>query len=76
MATGKKMFKGKNTLEIFDKIIKHDVYYPANINKDCKDLIQKLVVSTPALRLGYKNYNYLKQHKFFEGVDWNELSLN
>lgn len=28
MAVGKKMFKAKNNMEIFDKIIKHDVTYP------------------------------------------------
>ena len=39
MAVGRKMFKANNNLEIFNKIIKHEIFYPESLNEDTKDLI-------------------------------------
>lgn len=71
LSVGKKMFTAKNNMEIFDKIIKHDVYYPEGMEQDTIDLIKALVVSNPYQRLGLRNFSHLKNHKFFEGIDWN-----
>lgn len=74
LLVGKKMFTAKNNMEIFDKIIKHDVYYPDWMDQDAMDLIKALVVSNPYQRLGFRNFSHLKNHKYFEGIDWNLLN--
>ena len=37
------------------------------------DLIEKLLKISPAERLGFKCYAELKEHPFFEGIDWEGL---
>lgn len=40
----------------------------------CRDLIDKLIVLEPTQRLGAPDtggMNALKQHPFFQGIDWN-----
>lgn len=70
MATGVKMFKAKNNREIFDKILKHEIYYPEDMDKDCIDLIERLCVAEPIQRLGYKNFPALRSHPFFKDTNW------
>lgn len=35
-----------------------------------KDLIQKLLIKEPTLRLGFHSIEEIKTHPYFEGVDW------
>lgn len=73
MAIGDKLFKAKNNKEVFKLILDLDFKLPQHIDPDVKDLIEKLVVKNPIERLGFKNFNKLKQHKFFNGMNWNAL---
>lgn len=45
--------------------------------EDCpelaKDLISKLLVKNPSERLGASKMEHLKQHPFFEGVDFSSI---
>ena len=74
MATGKKLFDSDNVLEIFSKIADLEIKFPKNIDPDLKDLIQKLVVSNPIDRLGFKNFSKLKNHGFFSDINWKQVS--
>ena len=51
--------------------------FPDDFPEKPKDLIQKLVVLDPMMRLGLsdqsQNYNAIRQHEFFESLDWNKL---
>jgi 3-phosphoinositide dependent protein kinase-1 len=51
--------------------------FPDDFPEKPKDLIEKLVVLDPTMRLGLsgesRNYNDIKQHEFFESIDWNKL---
>jgi len=67
------MFKGKNNKDIFDKILKQDVFFPWCMEPDCIDLIEKLTNADPLARLGLKNTQNIKKHPFFEGVNFEAI---
>ena len=44
-----------------------------NYSKNCIDFLNKLLISKPKKRIGYKDINELKNHEWFFGYDWNSL---
>lgn len=46
------------------------VDFPKSINRDARDLIEKLLVVNPKQRLGYNGSEEIKNHPFFQGVNW------
>ena len=47
-----------------------------NIEGDCLDIIQSLLVSNPSLRLGYRlGAPEIKSHKWFESINWKRLAM-
>ncbi|EGC33059.1 hypothetical protein DICPUDRAFT_56680 [Dictyostelium purpureum] len=78
LATGKLPFRGKTEFLTFQKVSNRDLVYPLNMNPTIKDLVEKLLVVKPSDRLGSKTapggFDNLKNHPFFEGIDWNNLS--
>ena len=44
-----------------------------NYSYDCIDFINKLIITNPKERIGYKNVNELKNHNWFKGFNWNKL---
>lgn len=76
MVTGDVPFKGKTDFQTFDIIMKRDFKWPADIDEDCKDLIDRLLVLEPMRRLGAgrpgsgNSYEDLMKHPFFKDIDW------
>lgn len=62
MDTGMKMFRAKNNMQVFDKILKNDVYWPESMDSDIKDLIKKLTNYNPTERIGFNNFSDLINH--------------
>ena len=78
-------FKGKTddeTLENIKKvnyswnIVKKHETIDINIPKEAKDLIQKILIKDPTQRIGYnsKDYAEIKNHPFFKGINFDNLS--
>ena len=44
-----------------------------NYSKNCIDFLNKLIISDPRKRIGFKDINELKSHSWFIGYDWNNL---
>ena len=44
-----------------------------NYSKNCIDFLNKLVISDPKKRIGFKDINELKNHSWFIGYDWYNL---
>ena len=44
-----------------------------NYSKDCIDFLNKLIISDPKKRIGFKDINELKNHSWFIGYDWYNL---
>ena len=42
-------------------------------SKNCIDFLNKLIISDPKMRIGFKDINELKNHSWFFGYDWNKL---
>jgi serine/threonine protein kinase len=44
-----------------------------NYSKNCIDFLNKLIISEPKKRIGFKDINELKSHSWFFEFDWNKL---
>lgn len=76
MLAGSPPFKGPTEYLIFQKILNGDYDFPENFNASAKDLITKLLRFNPKDRLGADDskenmYQSIKNHPFFNGIDWN-----
>ncbi|OWF50313.1 3-phosphoinositide-dependent protein kinase 1-like [Mizuhopecten yessoensis] len=66
-------FRGGHEYQIFQKIMKLEYEFPDGFSSVARDLVEKLLVIEPSERLGCPEqggYERLKQHPFFEGIDW------
>ena len=73
MLNGKPLFNFSGKLNISE--YKKKIILPNNFSKEAKDLIIKLLDLDPKTRLGAgKNgFENLKNHKYFEDIDWDDL---
>ncbi|KAG9063406.1 pkb-activating kinase-like protein [Linnemannia hyalina] len=74
LLAGRPPFKGSNEYQTFQKIVRLEYTFPAGFPKAAMDLVSRLLVHDPNERLGANNtIDQLKQHPFFDGVEWSEL---
>ena len=72
MFCGYHPFKSKGQ-RIDPKIYLRKTYIPDKVGKTARDLIEKLFVSNPKKRLGYKSADEVKNHPFFQGIDFDKV---
>ena len=72
MFCGYHPFKPKGQ-RIDPKIYLRKTFIPEKVPKTPRDLIEKLFVSNPKKRLGYRGADEVKQHPFFKGVDFDKV---
>jgi len=74
MVCGRTPFLGRTELVVFDKILRREFEWPAQLqDEQLKDLIDQLLQVKPEERLGMKGHNALKSHPFFAGVNWERV---
>jgi CRP-like cAMP-binding protein len=75
MLTGDPPFVADDPMELYQQILRGSFVYPQLVGKTAKDLITKLLVSNPAMRLGIvkKGHRDLVSHPFFKLVDFAQL---
>ncbi|KAG0031058.1 pkb-activating kinase-like protein [Podila clonocystis] len=74
LLAGRPPFKGSNEYQTFQKIVKLEYSFPAGFPRTAMDLVSRLLVHDPNERLGANStIDQLKQHPFFDGVEWSEL---
>ncbi|PVU99567.1 hypothetical protein BB559_000603 [Furculomyces boomerangus] len=73
LLAGRPPFKGTNEYQTFQKILKAEYEFPPHFSPAAKDLIEKILVLDPKLRLGSTNIQDLKDHIFFKGIDWENI---
>ncbi|XP_022091450.1 3-phosphoinositide-dependent protein kinase 1-like isoform X2 [Acanthaster planci] len=69
-------FRASNEYMIFQKIIKLEYEFPEGFPEKAKDLVSRLLVLDPLKRIGCEDcggFPELKDHPFFEGVNWDNL---
>jgi hypothetical protein len=59
---------------VFQKILERDLKLPKNLDRDTRDLIDKLLDYTPENRLGMNGYEELMGHPYFKNINFKELS--
>ncbi|CAN6604942.1 serine/threonine-protein kinase Ypk3p [Trichomonascus vanleenenianus] len=73
LLTGSPPFPGNNHQKIIEKIKKTKLKLPYYLSADAKDFLTRLLRKDPSKRLGYKDINKIKQHRFFRKIDWDKL---
>lgn len=76
LLSGLPPFRGGHEYQIFQKITKLEYEFPDCFDSLAKDLVEKLLVLEPSERLGRPEtggFPSLKEHMFFEGIDWDNL---
>lgn len=74
MVYGKTPFKGSTRKETFYNILCKEPPELSEPWSPLKDLLRRLLVKEPTLRLGFiSDAQEIKNHEFFEGVRWDEL---
>ncbi|CAD8210434.1 unnamed protein product [Paramecium pentaurelia] len=74
---GSPPFYSRNIEQIYNSILNDKISFPplVKINPDLKDLISKLLIKDPSIRLGSKNgIKEILQHKWFKGFDIEALA--
>jgi len=75
MLAGYPPFYDDNPFGIYEKILNGKIHFPNHFDPNAKDLVKKLLTADRTRRLGnLKNgVEDVKKHKFFKGVEWNNL---
>ncbi|KAK9708034.1 serine/threonine protein kinase [Basidiobolus ranarum] len=75
LLAGRPPFKGANEYQTFQKIIKLDYTFPVGFPKIAQDLVEQLLIADPQKRAGCDagGIEKLKNHPFFEGINWHDL---
>jgi protein kinase A len=63
-------------IKIYENILRGKVKYPAYINEDARDLLEKLITADLTKRLGnlYGGSQDVKDHRWFQEVTWDRLA--
>jgi len=77
LLTGSPPFTGQTQVEILSKIVegKRHVHFPPEMPDEARALIKKLLVASPAKRLGrlQRGARDVAEHPFFSEIDWHAL---
>ncbi|CEP12771.1 hypothetical protein [Parasitella parasitica] len=76
MLSGKSPFKAATDYLIFQKIKNLEYTMPDEFPPAAKDIVERLLASEPEKRLGSAatgGINAIKEHPFFEGIDWEHI---
>eukprot|EP00347_Sterkiella_histriomuscorum_P000106 403377158 len=80
MICGQLPFKSSQEWQTFQLIINVDYKFHSSFDQVSKDLVSRLLIKEPQQRLGAgpmgskNDYQALKNHPFFEGIDWRNLN--
>lgn len=76
MLIGVRPFSGQTVQEIHSNILYGKLQWPpigyesGMLSPESKDLIQGLLQPEREKRLGNRDANQIKEHRFFKGIDW------
>jgi len=74
--TGQTPFKGKTAYETYDNIKNvRGLKFKPNFDPKAHDLITRLLLKEPQTRIGASDINEIKEHPFFEAIDWDGVRL-
>ncbi|KAL6939009.1 hypothetical protein ACO0OL_000632 [Hanseniaspora opuntiae] len=77
-------FHAESPGDVFEKILKCEINWPEfeseeeeslYITPEAKDLIKRLLVVNPKDRIGYNDIDEIKNHPYFDDVDWDNVYM-
>ena len=76
MITGLPPFYSRNRETMFEKIMKAELNFPPFMSENAKNLLSRLLIRDPKERLGSgeRDAIELKEHPFFQEMDWEGLA--
>ena len=76
MLFGYPPFHADTPSKVFDNILSRSIDWdsPIEVSPEARDLIDRLVCSDRHERLGARGVQEIKQHPFFAGINWDELT--
>ena len=72
MMSGYTPFYGNNLQNLYTNITQKKLIFPEYFSDKAKNLLKKLLEKNPEKRIDIEE---IKKHKFFKGIDWNELEV-
>lgn len=73
MVVGKPPFRSHNLFSLIETIEQKNIIFPLNFPEHAKDLCLSLLQINETQRLGFGTINEIKAHKFFEGIDFDNV---
>ncbi|EDQ92160.1 uncharacterized protein MONBRDRAFT_34933 [Monosiga brevicollis MX1] len=75
MMCGHLPFYNRNHEVLFDLILHEEIRLPDNLSPAAKDILSKMLDKNPLTRLGggQRDMEEIKEHPFFESIDWEKL---
>jgi serum/glucocorticoid-regulated kinase 2 len=74
MLVGLPPFYDQNIQAMYVKISNADLSFPPHVHLYARDIITRFLDRDPKTRLGVNGVQEVKQHLFFEGVDWDAMA--
>ncbi|CAD8069131.1 unnamed protein product [Paramecium primaurelia] len=75
MITGRPPYFSANRDEMINNIEQNNIQFPETITKECKSMIQSLLIKNPMQRLGasQRDADEIKDHPFLKQINWKDL---
>jgi len=75
MISGYPPFFDDNPFGIYEKILAGKIQFPSHFDANAKDLVKKLLTADRTKRIGNlkSGAEDIKQHKWFKGLEWQEM---
>lgn len=75
MTMGFPPFYGKNPFTVYQKILEGHVKFAGSVPSNTKNAILGFLKADRKHRLGCNNFDSVKHHAFFKGIDWHSAAL-
>jgi serine/threonine protein kinase len=73
MLTGRPPFLNSNKQTMLKNLVTTPVPLPYYLSDNAKSLLSGLFKIKPEERLGFNGSEAIKKHKFFQGINWDDL---
>ncbi|KAG0346937.1 hypothetical protein BG005_000450 [Podila minutissima] len=71
MLCGITPFWAENHAQMYQRVLEDDLEFPMDIDPDAASFISGLLERDPNYRLGSQGAAYVKEHPYFDSIDWN-----
>jgi len=73
MLMGMPPFYSRDRDRLFEKILHSELRFPNYFSRNSQSILRELMERNPRKRLGSENVGQVREHSFFNGVDWVRL---